>query len=163
MSWVNLWSFILTLLPAHWPWNQFYLYFAKYSCFTLLQKAKLERKHQMKKRTKACLPSFAFYFLNLQISCLQSSLSKTCTPQTIILKEFAARTFTTKVIKWITKLEPANFFAGNHEKKTLQLWAGLLCALTVKNDFPKIGSVLQCGFWNVKSSAKLLNKHMVNV
>ena len=130
----------------------------KVQLFYFARKSKVRRKTSNEKVYEGLPTTFAFYFSNLQISCLQSSLSKTCTPQTIILKEFAARTFTTKVIKWITKLEPANFFAGNHEKKTLKL-----CALTVKNDYPKIGSVLQCGFWNVKSSSKSLNKHMVNV
>ena len=121
----------------------------KVQLFCFARKSKVRRKTSNEKAYEGLPTTFAFYFSNLQISCLQSSLSKTCcTPQTIILKEFAARTFTTKVIKWITKLEPANFFAGNHEKKTLKLCD---CALQVKNDLPKIGSVLQCGFWNVKS------------
>ena len=133
----------------------------KVQLFYFARKSKVRRKTSNEKVYEGLPTTFAFYFSNLQISCLQSSLSKTCcTPQTIILKEFAARTFTTKVIKWITKLEPANFFAGNHEEK--KHYSYELCALIVKNDFPKIGSVLQCGFWNVKSSAKSLNKHMVN-
>ena len=123
----------------------------KVQLFYFARKSKVRRKTSNEKTYEGLPTTFAFYFSNLQISCLQSSLSKTCTPQTIILKEFAARTFTTKVIKWITKLEPANFFTGNHEKKNLKK----LCALAMKNDVPKIGSVFQSSFWKNKNSLTL--------